>query len=125
MLLERYLENIIDRSRSPQEGNLIGNNHVYKGRMQSNPTNIDTNRINQAPLLDVQIIYTIHGRPTMTGHSGNSRKRYTREARDTDRLIYRLRLDGLVYPITFVRREVLLPHDYPLVIKVKIAHCEL
>lgn len=58
----------------------------------------------------------------MVGYSRNSRNRYSREARDTNRLVYSLRTEGLVYPITFDGREVLPPYDDPLVITIKIAH---
>lgn len=47
------------------------------------------------------------------------------EVRDTYQPIYTLRQEGPIFPIVFKGREFVPPHEDPLVIMVKIAHCEV
>lgn len=61
----------------------------------------------------------------MSSHSSNSRKRYACKARDSHQLVYNLKCKEPIFPIVFKGRKVLPPCDDPLVVTVKIAHCEV
>lgn len=61
----------------------------------------------------------------MLGSFHNSIKKYAKEARDTHKLVSTLRNERPIFPFTFERIKALPLHDDPLVIMIKIAHCEV
>lgn len=61
----------------------------------------------------------------MLEHTHNSRKRYTREARDTHQTIYTLRRERSIFPIFLRIRGLATSHDDSSIIIVKIAHCKM
>lgn len=123
-MLEGHVGDIVDKNRNKPHRQENRGGNPRRDVIPLNSSQGEDRQI-QPPQGNIPVIHTIHGGPIMLGNTHNSHKRYSIKASDAHYPVYTSMHERPIFSITFEGRETLPLYNDPLLITVKVTHCEM